>query len=182
MAARIVSGPALSGRAPSGKAARHEDIQVQRDRRRHHISRPPGAVQATGISRVNSNHQGDHRKHAEYVRPQNAMKREEEAGDTCKRVVTIKNQVQPFRRFAENIPEQNHQSGKNTHETQSTCAVVNGDAVKPEINLLSPYPIEIAVLGCQRAQVPPRRHCPASCLKHFPRWSRLLVVQARGTN
>ena len=62
----------------------HEHIEVQRDRRLDRISRPPVAVQATGIARVESNAQRNQRKDTEYVRRQNAMKREEEAGDSGK--------------------------------------------------------------------------------------------------
>ena len=62
----------------------HEHIKVQRHRRLGCISRPPSAVQATGISRVENNALRNQRKDTEYVRRQNAMKREEEAGDTDK--------------------------------------------------------------------------------------------------
>jgi hypothetical protein len=97
-------------------------FRVQRDRCRDHISGPLAAVLATGISR---------RK--EYGRRQNAMKREEEAVDTDKQ---RRHHKEPSPTIPgpslQNIPNRTI-NPERTPMRLSTCTVVNGDALKPEI-------------------------------------------------
>jgi hypothetical protein len=196
MTARIVS-PACSGRAPSGKAARstRRHSGSTRSPRTHKptASRRP----AMGISRVENNGQRDHRKDFEYVRWQNARKREEGAGHVSS-VVIIKSQSNHPGASLQNIPDRTTHRERIPMRVKSTCTVVNGDAVIPKITR---HPTFFAVIPSKspslvvsgrvrynrppqprKTQLLPHLHCPAGCLKHFPRWSRFLVVRARRTD